>query len=473
MLSKIRSFSKSKFAGVLVGIIIIPFVFWGMGSVFSGGNKNSIAKIDNVNISTQDFIDYINLKRINTDYIKKNIDNEILDKILSNLISINMLDIEVNNLQISISDESLVDKIKNDKNFFDENNKFSRTKYEKFLISNNIPAPSYESELKKKELQNKLFYYIGGGIKLPHFIINKVYIDETKKVDIEFINLEYIYKNEFTDKEVNAFIKDNEDLLKKDYIDFSYIKIDPQKLVQSNEFNKEFFKKIDEIENSILNGFNIDQIKNKYNLATINKNNYTSNNEEDEILNEIYLKRNQEKIQLIDKNDYYLLYEIKKINKILPDKNNTEFIEQVSKKLYLKEKYDYNQDLLLKIQNKKFSNDNFINLTKNKDDIKSMRVNSIKDISIFETNSIKLLYSMPTNSFLLMSDINKNIYVVKIKKIEFDNLLKNSEEFTNYSKQTKKQITNSLYNSYDYLLNDKYKIKINQNTLERVKNYFR
>ena len=63
--NKIRSFSKSKFAGVLVGIIIIPFVFWGMGSVFSGGNKNSIAKIDNVNISTQDFIDYINLKRIN------------------------------------------------------------------------------------------------------------------------------------------------------------------------------------------------------------------------------------------------------------------------------------------------------------------------------------------------------------------------------------------------------------------------
>ena len=116
------------------------------------------------------------------------------------------------------------------------------------------------------------------------------------------------------------------------------IKIDPQKLIQSNEFNKEFFKKIDEIENSILNGFNIDQIKNKYNFATINKNNYASKNEEDEILNEIYLKRNQEKIQLIDKNDYYLLYEIKKINKILPDKNNTEFIEQVSKKLYLKEK---------------------------------------------------------------------------------------------------------------------------------------
>ena len=60
MIGKLRGFSNSKLAGVLVGIIIIPFVFWGMGSVFSGGNTNSIAKIDNKNISTQDFVDHVN-----------------------------------------------------------------------------------------------------------------------------------------------------------------------------------------------------------------------------------------------------------------------------------------------------------------------------------------------------------------------------------------------------------------------------
>ena len=42
------------------GIIIIPFVFWGMGSVFSGGNTNNVAKINNEIISTQDFVNYIN-----------------------------------------------------------------------------------------------------------------------------------------------------------------------------------------------------------------------------------------------------------------------------------------------------------------------------------------------------------------------------------------------------------------------------
>ena len=73
MLNKLRKFSKGKLAGVLVGIIIIPFVFWGMGSVFSGGNTNNIAKVNNETISTQDFMRYINQTMMDPEYIKNNI----------------------------------------------------------------------------------------------------------------------------------------------------------------------------------------------------------------------------------------------------------------------------------------------------------------------------------------------------------------------------------------------------------------
>ena len=70
MLSKLRHFSKSKFAGILVGIIIIPFVFWGMGGVFTTGNKNNVAKINDHSISTQDFFNYLNNSQLDKDYIK-------------------------------------------------------------------------------------------------------------------------------------------------------------------------------------------------------------------------------------------------------------------------------------------------------------------------------------------------------------------------------------------------------------------
>jgi len=42
MLGAFRKFSGSIYAKILMGIIIIPFVFWGMGSNFVGGSKNVI-----------------------------------------------------------------------------------------------------------------------------------------------------------------------------------------------------------------------------------------------------------------------------------------------------------------------------------------------------------------------------------------------------------------------------------------------
>ena len=50
MISSFRNFAKTKFAGLLVFIMIIPFVFWGMGSMFSSGNTNNLAKINKSNI---------------------------------------------------------------------------------------------------------------------------------------------------------------------------------------------------------------------------------------------------------------------------------------------------------------------------------------------------------------------------------------------------------------------------------------
>ena len=87
MISSFRNFAKTKFAGLLVFIMIIPFVFWGMGSMFSSGNSNTIAKINETNISTQEFIDYLNNSQIPQETIQKNLNNNIIEELLSGLIS--------------------------------------------------------------------------------------------------------------------------------------------------------------------------------------------------------------------------------------------------------------------------------------------------------------------------------------------------------------------------------------------------
>ena len=474
MLSTLRSFSKGKLATILVTIIIIPFVFWGMGSVFRGGKTNSVAKINSFNISTKDFVDHINNSKLSSDKIKENINNNILEEFLTELVSNSVIDIEIEDLNIMISDKNLAERIKKNKSFHDEKNKFSRLKYEKFLLENNIPAAVFEIGLRKNELKKEFFTYISGGIKSPYFIANKTFKDNAKKIDLSYVNLNHVYKkkDEFSNIEIETFIKDNEEKLKIEIIDFSYTKITPLNLVQETEFSENFFSNIDEIENQVLNDTKIKEIATNFGLKISEVNNFDDRNNNDLIFKQIYVKRNQDKIQIIDKNDFYLLYEINSIKKVLPERNDVKFIESVKNSLFEKNKYEYNKNLLLKIQNQNFNNFDFIRLVDNKDLIKKTKINSIKDNNLFTSDSIKLLYSLSKNNFLLIGDKDKNIYLAKIEKI-LSNDLSDKNDLSNYTIKANIQIKNDLYSSYDYLIKDKYKITINQNTLERIKNYFR
>ena len=82
MTTSIGKLSKSFFVKLLVGIIILPFVFWGMGDVFRGGNQNVIATIDSKKISTQDFVNYINRLNLTQKQIKNLPDTDLLEQIL-------------------------------------------------------------------------------------------------------------------------------------------------------------------------------------------------------------------------------------------------------------------------------------------------------------------------------------------------------------------------------------------------------
>ena len=473
MLNKLRGFSKSKFAGLLVAIIIVPFVFWGMGSVFSGGNTNNVAKINNDTISTKDFINHINQAMINPDLIKNNLDNNILERILSELVSEKLLDMEIEDYKVFVSEKTLASKIKSNPTFSDEKNNFSRLKYEKFLLENNLSAVSFENRLKKQELKKNLFQYIGGGIRSPYFLNNKIYTNETKKVELEYFDLNYAYETEIGSTEIDDFIKKNIENLKEDFIDFSYVKILPKNLIEIDEFNKEFFEKIDDIENSILNGTNIQNIQKKYNLDLKFYNNYNYGDSESNVLEEIYQKRNEGKIQLIDKNDYFLLFEISKIKKILPNKTNSNFIKRVKENLLLKKKYEYNKELFEKIQDKRLNDDEFLKISNGGKNIQNITIKSLDDDKLFDNESVKLIYSLPEKSFVLITDTKNSIFVAKINNIFIKNLLNENVKYNEYLNESKSKIIDEIYSSYDLALNKKYKVKVFQNTLERIKNNFK
>ena len=473
MINPFKNFTKKKIGGLLlILVIIIAFGFGGFGGNFSAGNQNNVAKINNTNISTQDFMDYLNRSGLSQKVIKENIDKNILEELLSTLISTALLDLEIKDLNLEISEETIIERLKKNKNFHDENGKFRRTLYEKFLLTNNTSAVIYELELKNNALQKQLFTYISGGTKSPNFMVNKYYEENNRKLDIAYINLEEFYekKNTFTDQEIKVFVDENSDKLKQDYIDFSYARITPKNLTGLDEFNQIFFDKIDNIENKKTKNIDFKTIVNELNIKPIIKKDYINLKNKETIDNRIYnLRKN--KIEIIEVEGSYILYQIDKINTKLPNLNNDEFKAQIENLLFQKKKYAFNKEILDKLNMKKFNQTSFNKLGIN--GIKKIKLNSIKDNKTFAISSIELLYSLPLNTFTLIADDNDNIFIAKTISYEDQKISKNSDKFNGISNEASAKNRNSVLKTYDYLLNDKYKIVINERTLNRVKNYFR
>ena len=472
MINIFKNFTKKKIGGLLlIIIIIIAFGFGGFGGGFNTGNQNNIAKINNTNISTQDFMDYLNQSGLSQQVIKENIDKNIIEELLSALISTVLLDLEINDLKLTMSDDVIIQKIKKNKKFQDENGVFKRTLYEKFLLTNKMNAPMYEVKLRNNILQKNLFTYVSGGAKSPNFLINKYYKEKSKKLDIDYINLKSFYKKPetYTDIEIKNFVNENTDKLKQEYIDFSYVNISPKNLTGLEEFNQEFFDKIDDIENQISKNINFKTITKKLNLVPTKLNSYINLDNAETIENMIYKLRNST-IDIVEKNGIYILYNIENLNTRLPSLDDGNFKKQIKNLLFQKEKYEFNKKILDKIDKNKFDQASFDRFGKDK--IKKVKLNSIKDNKKFEINSVKILYSLPINSFTLIAD-NKDIFIAKTVKYENQTISKNSIEFNKISNEANAENRNGILKSYDYLLNSKYKVTVNEKTLDRVKNYFR
>ena len=472
MIEKLKNLGWKQLGGlVLIVIIIIAFGFGGFGGGFSTNNQNNIAKINKTNVTTQDFIDYVNQSGISQEAIRDNLENNIIEELLSGLISTTLIDLEIKDFDLSINERTILKNIKENKNFHDENGTFQRIKYEKFLLSNNLSAPMFELQLKNRELQKHLFDFIGAGTITPNFLIEKKFEENNKSLDIEYFDMENLYKtkDDYTANEIEVFIDENKDQLKREYIDFKYVILNPKNLIGIEEFNQEFFDEIDSIENKISQGSTFDTILEDINVDIIEVNEFapSSNKQINEDL--IYSKK-ASKIDLIESGDNFLLYNIDNQYDRAPDLNDEIIKGEIVELIYQKGKFDYNREIIEEIQNKKFDNSKFEELAgSNK---KYSSINSIEDDKLIDINSVKMLYALPVNSFALVNKEDK-IYLVKITGTNKNSFNKTDEKYLKFVNSQNTNNRKSILQSYDQLLNDKYQVQLNQKTIDRVKNYFK
>ena len=473
MIETLKKFGAKKLGGlILIAIIIIAFGFGGFGGGFSTNNQNNIAKINKTNVTTQDFMNYLNESGISQQAIRENLNNNIIEELLSGLISTTLIELEVEDFDLSITQLTVLKIIKENKNFHDENNIFQRTKYEKFLLSNNMSAPMFELQLKNRGLQKHLFDLIGAGTITPNFLTKKKFEEENKSLDIEYFAMENFYKEKenYTETEINKFLDENIDQLKREYIDFKYAVLNPKILIGLEEFNQDFFDEIDKIENRISNGENFQSIIQniKVDITEIKEFTPSSTKKINEDL--IYSKRSSE-VDLIENGDNFLLYSITNKFDRGPDLTDQDTKEEIRELVYQKGKFDLNRSVLEEIQNKKFNDNKFKEMAGYSKEY--LTINSIKDNDRFEANSVKMLYSLPLKSYTLVNDKENKIYLVKLINSKKNTFNETDENYLNFINNQNTNTRKTILQSYDQLLNSKYQVQLNQKTIDRVKNYFK
>ncbi len=481
MLRSIRKFSSSIYAKILLCIIIIPFVFWGMGSTFTSGDKNIVVTIDKDKYTVQDFGNFI---QANVNQNQK-IGSAKIEELLTLFIGEKLISKEVEYFNVDLSDKSLSDLIKHQKKF-KKDKMFSRTKYEKFLIENNISAIAFEHNLKKNEKKKQLLNFIGGGIQPTKFLVNVEYNNINQKRHIEIINLNKYIKDDlvFTQDEIKNYYENNIAEFTKVFKTVKIFELSPNKIIGQNEFNNTFFQKIDEIDDFINQEENLESISNKFNLGKPNI--FTFDDLGQDInsnkINELskYLVKSvfnleiSEPTKLLENNNKYFIIKLEKTENVKSDIKNTSVKKVISKKINRNNKIKLLSDIISKINKNNFKKYDFVALSKKENvPIEKITLQNINDDISLKKELVVQIYASTSNSILAVHDIElTNNYLVYIDKIENVTIDDKSDDYEKYLNLSKVRIANRLFNTYDNYIKKKYKIDVNYRALDTVKNYF-
>ena len=481
MLGPIRKFSSSIYAKIFMIIIIIPFVFWGMGSNFMGGSKNVIVVIDKEKYSSQAFFNFIE-KFASPD---QKIGSDQIDKLLSNFIGEKLMEKEVEHFGFKLSDKSLSELIKMQQNFKREN-KFSRVEYEKFLLKTNRTAADFESDFSIYEKKKQLFDFIGGGVLPSKHMVNMTYDKINQKRNIELINLNDVFKKKvnFPENQIKSYFENNKGKYKEIYKSVKLIELNPKKVVGREKFNDTYFKKIDEIDYMLIEGKSLEDIIQNFNLKearslTLNVSGKDINlksiiNVSKNLAKNIFDVGDEESTALIEIKDKYFIVEIIKTEEIQRKIENESVRKNILLNLEIKSKRKFMSEIIAKINKNNFTKSDFNKLSNDESvTIKKITLKNQNDDSTLKKDLISHIYAFPEKKIIVVSDMNfTENFLVYIDKIENVNIKDNSDKYREYLDLSKIKIKNDLYNTYDNYIRKRYKIDINYQALDIVKNRF-
>jgi peptidyl-prolyl cis-trans isomerase D len=294
MLNQIRKFSDSIIIKILFGMLILSFVFWGIGDVIRGANKDYVAVVDGDQyISTSEFLQakkrqINNIKQVYPQISEQELNSLNLNQnIINSLVLKKLLEIEAKHLGILISDDLIVNKIRQEAAFKDKDGNFDPLIFKNILAHNNMIESEFAQEMKGDIANNIMMQTFATPIQIPSFLESMIdkYNKQKRKILVVTAQATKLYTpkqseiEEYYNKNITKFSSPEQRDIEYIYIQPSHFK--DQITITEVEIKEELAKIASTSQKNVVSK---NQVKEHIRLQKIEQKMYTALQEiEDEI----------------------------------------------------------------------------------------------------------------------------------------------------------------------------------------------
>ena len=255
MLDKIRNNTQSKFAKIVLGIIIIPFALFGIDSYLSSiGDDVYAAKVNGESITIQSYQNALN--RVKDQFLNQNTPPdpaifetaEFRKSVLDGMIASKLVAQETSRANFVISDSQLSQYILGMPGF-QRNGKFDQEAYDNLAMRQNLTPKKLDElirkDLAKQQVKDSLNKYVFVTKEKIQKLVDLAY----QKRDISMLELrldDYFKKVKVTDEEIQKYYEENPnnfimpDQVKVNFLLYSVAEILPTVEISDEEVKQYF-----------------------------------------------------------------------------------------------------------------------------------------------------------------------------------------------------------------------------------------
>ncbi len=177
---------------VIMGLIMISFVIWGIGPVFTGFNANTIATVGSDTVTVDAFRQayQTELQQLqqqarrpitNAQAHQYGLDTQVLSRLVSEAV----LDNQARAMGLSISQAQIAKAITADPSFAGPNGQFDKARFQELLSENGMTEQSFVRDQRATYLRQELVQGLVGGLTVPDAALDAMHRlqGETRSID--------------------------------------------------------------------------------------------------------------------------------------------------------------------------------------------------------------------------------------------------------------------------------------------------